>query len=842
MVLRQVPPGSWISRKHAMKPGITSGRIVDKMDEILSVNINTGTMKSTSHWKQQGTSSREANSEIIRTWKGMATVLIILLVSLCPSGVGAATGLMIDFKLLTPVESEIVSNAQAGFETILTNHFPEKEQRYLSSDFLEKVLIGTNISIHPRGVRIKGAIFTNKLDLSNLRISHEVWLDWCVFQEDVDVHNSRFERRLTFDDSSFEKSFDGGGMNVGEQLQMTEAQFKGAVDLAGAKACELSLRSSEFLSDVYLDEVQVKGDFLAFRSEFGGKTSFEKMSIGGRLDIVNSVFKGVTTFDDSDVSQSILVLGATFLQDVSFAWVRTGGQMDFGSRSLDVPTNTWHGAEGPEWASQYTARTLTNAALPFATNFLFSPSRATNVWIIKEPVSGMFYRSTDFQDEPQRILHVASFAGDLDLSGVDVRGNLILSMAVFSGTNHTLWFNNAKIGGDVNINEIWIGGAFFGEGVRVDGAWLARWSDFTYSGSQPQFLSIDVRRHLDFYGSRFGGGAAFESLKIDGRVDFSECEIAGTNEFLISDSTIGATLFGRRLVCSAPFKAIALKIGGAVTLSDATFSNPTNFTDVNSCRVGGDFFWTKTTNACPTSFGAIEIGGEMDLTGAEFTSQQNVKNSSNELLWGMTLYDIKASQIGLANLSIATNCTFQITSLKYDSIFGAARNDKDGWEALLALYERSDFSSEDYVELERYYRKSGNESVADTVFIDREDRERRDDRGLKKLAGMSFRYLIGYGKHPANLWIVIAIFIAFGTVVFWNKKKMEQQDTEESPRIYNAFWYSFDLFLPVVKLSAADFWKPKQDYWFQRHYMRVHTLLGWCLIPLAVAAVAGLIK
>jgi len=71
---------------------------------------------------------------------------------------------------------------------------------------------------------------------------------------------------------------------------------------------------------------------------------------------------------------------------------------------------------------------------------------------------------------------------------------------------------------------------------------------------------------------------------------------------------------------------------------------------------------------------------------------------------------------------------------------------------------------------------------------------------------------------------------------------MEPQKPEDTPRVYSRFWYSLNLFLPVVDLQAGKVWKPKADQTFLRNYMRVHILLGWILVPLVLAAVTGLIK
>jgi hypothetical protein len=60
--------------------------------------------------------------------------------------------------------------------------------------------------------------------------------------------------------------------------------------------------------------------------------------------------------------------------------------------------------------------------------------------------------------------------------------------------------------------------------------------------------------------------------------------------------------------------------------------------------------------------------------------------------------------------------------------------------------------------------------------------------------------------------------------------------------IYSPFWFSLGLFLPFVNLYAAEIWRPKNEYWWGRNYMRIHILFGWILVPLGLAALTGLIR
>ena len=71
---------------------------------------------------------------------------------------------------------------------------------------------------------------------------------------------------------------------------------------------------------------------------------------------------------------------------------------------------------------------------------------------------------------------------------------------------------------------------------------------------------------------------------------------------------------------------------------------------------------------------------------------------------------------------------------------------------------------------------------------------------------------------------------------------MKERDEKFKGRRYNPIWYSFDLFAPIIDLEAASVWAPRPDkvgMWF---YLRIHRLLGWILVPIAILAITGLLQ
>jgi hypothetical protein len=98
-----------------------------------------------------------------------------------------------------------------------------------------------------------------------------------------------------------------------------------------------------------------------------------------------------------------------------------------------------------------------------------------------------------------------------------------------------------------------------------------------------------------------------------------------------------------------------------------------------------------------------------------------------------------------------------------------------------------------------------------------------------------------YGRHPETAFVWGAVVVLIGALVF-SSKKMEVRKREDACWKYSAFWYSLDLFVPAIDLQDASIWIPREEWRFGRNYMRVQRILGWILIPIGLAALAGIVK
>jgi hypothetical protein len=131
------------------------------------------------------------------------------------------------------------------------------------------------------------------------------------------------------------------------------------------------------------------------------------------------------------------------------------------------------------------------------------------------------------------------------------------------------------------------------------------------------------------------------------------------------------------------------------------------------------------------------------------------------------------------------------------------------------------YDAQFYSDLEASLRSHGHPADADTIYVLKRRAERRQECsnfwhqcGQEAFLWSLFQDgLAGYGKRLENLLYWSLGFLFIGTVVFWKTDGMRLKDEKAAAHApkYHAFWYSLDLFLPIIKLGETDVWTPRED-------------------------------
>ncbi len=272
--------------------------------------------------------------------------------------------------------------------------------------------------------------------------------------------------------------------------------------------------------------------------------------------------------------------------------------------------------------------------------------------------------------------------------------------------------------------------------------------------------------------------------------------------------------------------------------------------------VGGDLHGVQSefTNAdWEVPFAQSEVTGKLFFNGARFAGGLSLADVT---VRGLNLDAVSIKRkLDLSHAKVETvfNLTFaggdpestELEGLHYDDLQSVAVG-----EALLRLINNSPFSARSYSQLEDFHKTHGDPKRANDVFYAMKAKERK----LLPTRGQIFSYilyqLVRYGREPARALIPSLFVIAFGTLFFWrSKEQMVRRRPGDPGREYNEswrnldpFWYSLDVFAPVIDLEAATVWMPSPGWKLGWYYLRAQRMLGWILVPIIVAALTGIIK
>ena len=167
--------------------------------------------------------------------------------------------------------------------------------------------------------------------------------------------------------------------------------------------------------------------------------------------------------------------------------------------------------------------------------------------------------------------------------------------------------------------------------------------------------------------------------------------------------------------------------------------------------------------------------------------------------------------------------------------------------------EQASSSESAFLTYEQILRNRGDLTQADSVYSSMRAKRRselwRTSRGnfRRRVAGTiqiildkAQSIFLGYGRFPEPPLLWSLGFVTLGTLLFERTRRMEQTKDAAEGTQYSRFWYSLELFLPVVELGMAKNWRPTRSA--LRTYARLHQLAGWILVPASLAALTGAIK
>lgn len=170
---------------------------------------------------------------------------------------------------------------------------------------------------------------------------------------------------------------------------------------------------------------------------------------------------------------------------------------------------------------------------------------------------------------------------------------------------------------------------------------------------------------------------------------------------------------------------------------------------------------------------------------------------------------------------------------------------------------------EPYLQASSVLRGQGHNDAADIVEIERL-RERTRDLSLRrnfipKVLLQALDWFIGYGFRPVRASLVVLTYVLLSSIFFHHAEHSGAiaaqpaattatiADVDLSEKHFNSFWYTLDIFVPMLAAEADVRWvltTPEGDdlVAWSYHFALVIRFFGWLLITLAILAVAARIE
>lgn len=324
-------------------------------------------------------------------------------------------------RKLTETEKKVAAAAKNGAWLDLRSL--DEKDREVRSSVLVELLSGENV--HRKGVRLRGAIFKQEVDLGFLEVSFSLYFWECTFLSRVNFDNSKIND-LNLTHSEFKDVFTADRMEAAGTFWADKAKFEAGLSIYGGHICGnfdlVGATVSAAEQAIQGTNLKVDGDLFTRSAQDGtpftclGRLLLQGATIGGDWDCCGGIFRGFGQESTAVINaQRIKVLGNILMRTPDYdAEVATPFQAH-GKILLEGATvdGNWELAGGISEGVSASAITVSDAFITTAQTSLgsvnlsnaafgalsFIPPSNPNDW----KVHGMTYRE---------LYDPESFAGD----------------------------------------------------------------------------------------------------------------------------------------------------------------------------------------------------------------------------------------------------------------------------------------------------------------------------------------------------------------------------------------------------------------------------------------------
>jgi hypothetical protein len=699
------------------------------------------------------------------------------------------------------------------------------------------------VSAH--GISILGARIDGVLNLQWAKITYPLQIRRCAFTEKVILERSHL-RSLDLQATSM-KELAGAGLNVEDNLTMSHGfKAEGTVQLMNATiGGNFECDTGEFIGadGIALDASWAKiGENVSLsQAHFEGGVDFNGATISGIFACDGAQFingKGIAlSLDTAKIDRNLFLRHAKFAGEVWLYNANIGG-------NFECSGGTFTGAESEalnaSWAKIGENVSLSQAHFEGGVDF----NGAT--------ISGIF------ACDGAQFINGKGIALSLDRAKID--RNLFLRMANFQGG---VWLFNATIGLNVECS----GGTFAGSQFALIAS-LAKIGQSVYLAN-----------------ARFKGAVDFDNSTIGGIFHLEGGQFINGNgkSLSLESAKIDRTVLLRMAHFEGDVFLQGATIGGDLSCDGGQFiGGPGNALDAAEVKIENSVFLRR----------GFDAEGKVVFTNARISRDFQLDG----VIWSQNaILDLRHAKVGtLLNneKSWPKKGNLFLEGFIYDEIDDRASLSAHTQIEWLHLQPQGPFRPQPYDQLAAVLRNMGLEEDAVEVMVAKnKDHGRKADNpvdwswynGPEKL-------LIGYAYHPWHALLSSVVVVAIGGVVFRSGYRHGilsprdekayvigsdgvRQLSETYPK-FNAFIYSLESFIPLLKLDMGQYWMPNANAFnefrlpefalhlafgkrgrklrfhrfvlptgsFVRCYLWLHIIAGVILTALWVGGMTGLLK
>jgi len=583
----------------------------------------------------------------------------------------------------------------------------------------------------------------------------------------------------------------------------------------------VDLKYCEFRQAVDLSECTFKQSFVS-EEQSATHTIFRK-------DLVcnEATFHGTAWLVGTQVEGSAYFIGARFLskEKVSFAWASIG-------RTLELAKATFKG--------------------PVSFNTI-------------KCEGGGFFRNARFENVTDEVnFGTGSFGVDLDCSNATFKGPAMFNSvkcgrrgifqdARFENKTGKVDFTAGSFGMDLDCSNATFKGSAIFNGIRCDRSGIFRGTRFENKTGEVDFTVASFNGDLDCSAATFAGKADFNGVECRSGLFRDSRFMKETTYVSFTGASFRQDLNCSRATFTGPVHFDLMTCGGDGLFNNARFNtneNADNVDDFDEVNYGDVAFnlssFASTLDMRSTTFNRVvsleqvSVQKALRLTGAQFGKSASL----NHATIGRLIFEGGSPSFAEEAYLDLRECTFE-----------RFQGDKVQARDLLNAQDPSRFSRDPYQQLEKYYANIGDEAEAKDIYLEgrlalRKNAYRQNTSTKwtlrQKINDEILRLLTGYGVRIGRLFVIALIVLALGTFIFYlpdNALQLSSNSTEAPSWQEGVFYrtaYSLDLFLPLVNLHIDENWEPNGP-WLQA-YAIGHAMVGWLIVPLLLAALAGIIR